>query len=129
MIRATATDGTGGRVVLLGLDDDNIARLRTDHPVVVQLADFGLPPAVVTVFHDDAAGNALAAMLGKVGQVTRAEGPATAAADVVERMGGPALKASDGAAERAWQEFGEGIGASERECFMAGWAAALEGPS
>lgn len=44
MIKALLRDTIGQAVVVLGLSGENMARLMADEPIVVQLAELGLPP-------------------------------------------------------------------------------------
>ncbi|MFJ4735262.1 hypothetical protein ACIP6V_23815 [Streptomyces sp. NPDC088770] len=44
MIKAVLREPNGAPVVVLGLSGENMARLMADEPIVVQLAELGLPP-------------------------------------------------------------------------------------
>lgn len=44
MIKATARDSTGQAIVILGLSGENMTRLMADEPILLNLADLGLPP-------------------------------------------------------------------------------------
>lgn len=82
MIHATATTRDGTPMVMLGLGDDNITRIRAGDPVAVQLADLGMAPAVVVIFHDDPGGVNLAAIADRAGVIRPAES-ITPAEDII----------------------------------------------
>ncbi|SHI67379.1 hypothetical protein [Streptomyces sp. 3214.6] len=44
MIKALLRESAGQAVVVLGLSGENMARLMADEPIVVQVAELGLPP-------------------------------------------------------------------------------------
>jgi hypothetical protein len=50
MIKATAYDGRNPQpIVILGLSGENMARLMADEPILIDLADLGLPPQQVAL--------------------------------------------------------------------------------
>lgn len=49
MIKALLRETAGTAVVVLGLSGENMARLMADEPIVVQLADLGLPPMKILI--------------------------------------------------------------------------------
>lgn len=44
MIKAVVRDTTGQPLVILGLSGENMTRLMADEPILINLADLGLPP-------------------------------------------------------------------------------------
>lgn len=48
MIKALAHDNRGP-IVILGLSGENITRLMADEPILINLADLGLPPLRVAI--------------------------------------------------------------------------------
>lgn len=49
MIKALLREPTGAPVIVLGLSGENMTRLLADEPIVVQLADLGLPPGKILI--------------------------------------------------------------------------------
>lgn len=50
MIKATAYDGKNPQpIVILGLSGENMTRLMADEPIIIDLADLGLPPQRITI--------------------------------------------------------------------------------
>ncbi|MFF7966728.1 hypothetical protein ACFZC3_15350 [Streptomyces sp. NPDC007903] len=49
MIKALLREPGGTPVVVLGLSNENMARLMADEPIIVQLADLGLKPMKILV--------------------------------------------------------------------------------
>jgi len=51
MLRMLGIAADGTKLVLLGLDDENVARLTGDQPIKVDCAELGLPGVIVTIVH------------------------------------------------------------------------------
>jgi hypothetical protein len=49
VIRAVARDALGQPTVILGLSGENMTRLMADEPIVINLADLGLPPQRIVI--------------------------------------------------------------------------------
>ncbi|MFF9310113.1 hypothetical protein ACF1BS_04295 [Streptomyces sp. NPDC014748] len=79
MIKALLRETAGTAVVVLGLSGENMARLMADEPIVVQLADLGLPPMKILIMggrtESDIAAT-LAAQFGAPRTVVRQEAEA-----------------------------------------------------
>lgn len=50
MIRAVATKANGTKVLLLGVDEDNVQRLKDGRPIHVNAEAYGLPCDVIIVY-------------------------------------------------------------------------------
>jgi hypothetical protein len=51
MIRAVATKADGTKLLILGVDDENVKRLTSGQPIHVEGADVGIPGVDVVVMH------------------------------------------------------------------------------
>lgn len=49
MIKASGRTGDGRPFVILGLSGENMTRLMADEPIVLDLAELGLPSTVITI--------------------------------------------------------------------------------
>lgn len=49
MIKASGRTGDGRPLVILGLSGESMTRLMADEPIVLDLAELGLPPTVITI--------------------------------------------------------------------------------
>lgn len=49
MIKAVARDAAGQPLVILGLSGENMTRLMADEPILINLADLGLPPLRIAI--------------------------------------------------------------------------------
>jgi hypothetical protein len=49
VIKAVAHDTLGQPTVILGLSGENITRLMADEPILINLADLGLPPLRIAI--------------------------------------------------------------------------------
>lgn len=66
MIRATVTSGAGRRMILLGLEEGNVTRLREGKPIHIHADELGFAGEIVIILGKDADAlrDALAPLIG-----------------------------------------------------------------